>query len=568
MHRSGTSALTGVLGLVGAGLPAHLMPATPANPRGYFESQLLFELHEEIFQEAGVEWHDLLPPSADWFRSIHAARWVDRLAKAVLEEYGDAPLWVLKDPRMCRLVPLWASVFARLRVEPSYVLTVRHPFEVAASLAREHRMDERKAVLLWLDHVLRAERDTRGCRRTIVAYDHLLRDWRTTLGRIGSALDLPYPRLSRRTEAEVDAFLSRALHHHVADRDAIADRGDAVGWVKAAWDWATAASAGESVPTDPLDEAGEALAVAERAFGPLLAAAELERSTTAADVARLTAALEDARTQVKSNAGELARLGDELRGAQSQIALRGQDMETLRAELEQRQHHLARVIEWVKVLLQWAAQVTVGRPAPGPSLSVVFQALDTAEPAAIPAVATRALQVVVDAAESAGLRERLAERDTALGAARAETKERGAALAAAHDHVSALETKLAERTRVKDRLDRESARMRAELEVAREERKRIEHEVERSHAESAATVERLRAQLAGLERELARSRESLGNAARNGEALGEELARARAEIADRDLYAQQLKERLAAVDRSLVWRLGRPLRAVASLLRR
>ena len=37
MHRSGTSALAGVLGLLGARLPARQLPANFANPKGYFE---------------------------------------------------------------------------------------------------------------------------------------------------------------------------------------------------------------------------------------------------------------------------------------------------------------------------------------------------------------------------------------------------------------------------------------------------------------------------------------------------------------------------------------------------
>lgn len=616
MHRSGTSALTGVLGLAGAGLPAHLMPATAANPRGYFESQTLFQLHEEIFDEAGVTWQDLQPPAADWFRSSHAARWVDRLAKAVLEEFGDAPLLVLKDPRMCRLVPLWTLVFQRLRVVPSYLIAVRHPLEVAASLMREHQMDERKATLLWLDHLLRAEHDTRGRSRTVVAYDHLLSDWRAALRRIGSDLDLPFPRLSRRTEAEIDEFLSRALRHQVVEREALIDREDVVGWVKGAWDWATAASAGESIGPEVLDAAGESLAAAERAFGPLLAAAELARSRTAEEVMRLSALLEGSRGEASARDVEIARLGDELRGMEAQVSLRVQDVEQLRAELETRQHHLGRIVEWVKVLLQWTAQVTTGRPAPTPSLEVVFRALDASDPALIPAVATRGLEVALQAAEAVGLREELAamtaeskaraaavgDLERELAAVRAEcgrlaavdaelaaAREQGLALqgelVASHeqglafqaelaasqaDHAaleakrSALEAKLDERTGALSRLDRESARMRAELAIVSAERSRSEQVL----AESSRAAERLRAHLAEVERELAPKRTALAHAGEQERSHALDLERVRAEIVDRDLYIQHLKQQLDEIERSLSWRAGRPLRAVTSLLRK
>ena len=574
MHRSGTSALTGVLGLAGAGLPANLMPATPANPRGYFESQLLYELHEEIFAEAGVTWQDLLPPPPDWFRSGHAARFVDRLCKALREEFGDAPLLVLKDPRMCRLVPLWARVFQRLAIAPCYVLAIRHPLEVAASLEREHQMDERKATLLWLDHLLRAEHDTRGQRRSVVSYEHLLADWRGTIARIGADLDLPFPRLSRRTEAEIDEFLSSKLRHHGADRDALVQRRDVAGWVKDAYEWAQRASAGENPGIEVLDAAADALLGAERAFGPLLAAAELARARASEEVQKLTRAIDEWRTETRRRDGEVARLGEELRGAEKQISIGAGDVDRLREELALRQHHLERIVDWVKVLLQWTAQVTTGRAAPPQSLEVVFRALDTAAPAQLAAVATSGLEVAVHSAEAASLREQLAmvmaesrERAEVIGALQAEcdalrgvaaeSSARAAALgelqaecdvlrrsvaeaeqraeaAAAlqaeceslRSQTEVLEEKIGARNRETMRLDSESARLRVDLEIAGE---RLKREVA-ARAELEQRIESLRDHATELVRE-------------RGEAADRELAGLRAEL---ETAGKRLKHEVAA----------------------
>jgi hypothetical protein len=586
MHRSGTSALTGVLGLAGAGLPANLMPATPANPRGYFESQLLYELHEEILAEAGVTWQDLLPPPPDWFRSGHAARFVDRLCKALHEEFGDAPLLVLKDPRMCRLVPLWARVFQRLEIAPCYVLAVRHPLDVAASLEREHQMDERKATLLWLDHLLRAEHDTRGQQRTVVSYDHLLADWRGTLARIGIELDLPFPRLSRRTEAEIDEFLSRKLRHHGADRDALVQRGDIAGWVKDAYEWAQRASAGEDPGSEVLDAAADALLGAERAFGPLLAAAELARTREAQEVQKLTHAIDDWRGETLRRDSEILRLGEELRGAETQISVRAGDVDRLREELALRQHHLERIVDWVKVLLQWTAQVTTGRAAPPQSLDLVFRALDTAAPAQLPTVATSGLEVAVHSAEAASLREQLAAEAEKSELSASLREQLAAEAEKSEQRVEALEEQLSARNRETARLDRESARLRADLEIAGE---RVKHEVA-ARAELEQRTESLREQLAvvmveskqraeligGLQLECDALRGVAAESKQRAEAVAvlqaeceslrgqaTELARARGEIADRDLYIDRLKARVDETERSLAWRAGRPARALA-----
>jgi hypothetical protein len=54
MHRSGTSAITRVLSLLGAALPAHLMGATSINPQGFFESDPINDLHESLLEYFGT----------------------------------------------------------------------------------------------------------------------------------------------------------------------------------------------------------------------------------------------------------------------------------------------------------------------------------------------------------------------------------------------------------------------------------------------------------------------------------------------------------------------------------
>src|ERR1700749_1466851 len=53
MHRSGTSALTRVINLLGADLPSKLIPANVANEAGFFESNDLMIVHEQLLSSAG-----------------------------------------------------------------------------------------------------------------------------------------------------------------------------------------------------------------------------------------------------------------------------------------------------------------------------------------------------------------------------------------------------------------------------------------------------------------------------------------------------------------------------------
>ena len=57
MHRSGTSALTRVVSLLGATLPGNLMPQTSDNEQGYWESYDCVNLNNALLAAAGTTWH-------------------------------------------------------------------------------------------------------------------------------------------------------------------------------------------------------------------------------------------------------------------------------------------------------------------------------------------------------------------------------------------------------------------------------------------------------------------------------------------------------------------------------
>ncbi len=149
MHRSGTSATAGFLVQLGAAMAATPIRGDANNPRGYWEPEPLNSLHNRLLVEAGSGWDDwgLLDTGRLAAAGGGAAA---TLAAAFEAEFGDAALAVLKDPRICRFVPLWREVLAGLGVAPKVVMPLRHPLEVAGSLARRDGMSEAAALLLWL----------------------------------------------------------------------------------------------------------------------------------------------------------------------------------------------------------------------------------------------------------------------------------------------------------------------------------------------------------------------------------------------------------------------------------
>jgi hypothetical protein len=218
MHRSGTSAITRVLNLLGVELGTRLMPAAAGNNEGGFWEHLgVVEIHEALLQALGRSWYDLRPLPDGWMRSDAAQAAKVKLAAVIESDFADTPLWAVKDPRLCRLLPLWHELLADLRIEPSAVMVLRHPNEVARSLRDRDGFPLEQGRLTWLEHVADAERDSRGWRRSIVAYDDVLSGWRPALEHVRAALAVDWPNLPSSVAVEVDAFLDRGKRHHDVD---------------------------------------------------------------------------------------------------------------------------------------------------------------------------------------------------------------------------------------------------------------------------------------------------------------------------------------------------------------
>jgi hypothetical protein len=213
MHRSGTSALAGTLNLLGCDIPRQLMPPDENNPSGYFESLAIYRLNDAILASAGTAWDDWQAFNPDWLTSQRAHEFLSRATEVLIEEFGESRFFVVKDPRMCRLLPFWLGAFEVAGIDPRIVLTHRNPTEVAASLEQREAWPLTYGVLLWLRHVLDAEAYSRGLPRFCTSYERVLDNWAATAMQMKETLEISFPRWSDATAEDVNAFLDGKLRH-------------------------------------------------------------------------------------------------------------------------------------------------------------------------------------------------------------------------------------------------------------------------------------------------------------------------------------------------------------------
>jgi hypothetical protein len=228
MHRSGTSALTRVLGILGATLPRHVMSPGPNNEPGHWEPEKLVDFHDEVLSELDSAWRDWAALDVLRLTVQRREEIKTRIAQIVNDEYGSAALMVVKDPRVCRFAPLFLEALTDAGIMPECILVFRNPLEVAKSLARRDGMPLAEASLLWLRHVLDAEAATRGNRRAILSYGGLLKDWRSELRRVRLGTEpgrgCVWPNPPEDAGEQIDGFLNSALRHHaLSDADIISD---------------------------------------------------------------------------------------------------------------------------------------------------------------------------------------------------------------------------------------------------------------------------------------------------------------------------------------------------------
>lgn len=174
MHRSGTSALSRLLNLMGAylGPDEAIMPPNANNPAGYWERVDVARINEKLLVSAGASWDRV----ADFAHEQIPAATLEEFSRqgseivGSLDEGGEP--WVIKDPRMCLLLPAWRSLLR----QPVCVHIYRRPSEVAQSLKARNGFPLPLGVALWEKYNREAFLASADLPRVLICHAQLIQD--------------------------------------------------------------------------------------------------------------------------------------------------------------------------------------------------------------------------------------------------------------------------------------------------------------------------------------------------------------------------------------------------------
>ncbi len=216
MHRSGTSLVTKMLEVFDIEIPGDLVGPAADNETGFWEDALIVSWNDEILNKLGLTWDSLdgffQDPASFKHPRFNALK--SRAKKLLEQRFTEFDRWAFKDPRVSRLHGFWQPLLAQFDAQISYVVPIRHPHEVAGSLASRNAFADEKSLYLWFLYTADALQSTRDQHRTILRYDELINNPRDTLASVTDFFALGHDLDPEKVTAFSDHFVARRLQHN------------------------------------------------------------------------------------------------------------------------------------------------------------------------------------------------------------------------------------------------------------------------------------------------------------------------------------------------------------------
>lgn len=221
VQRSGTSAITKALSVLDTDLGSDLIDKHDiVNSTGFWEDSDIYELNKDILSYLGIEWSSLREVILDDFSDEKLESFATQAFEILSRKVKNDTVFVLKEPRITKLLSFWCYVFDKYNFSCRYVVALRKPNDVISSFSRlngvmvsELESNADYVSLLWVSYLLMTLNIIANKRYIIVDYDELLENPKDVIFTISDVLNIPYD--SEKLEIFCNEFLNKKLNHSV-----------------------------------------------------------------------------------------------------------------------------------------------------------------------------------------------------------------------------------------------------------------------------------------------------------------------------------------------------------------
>lgn len=209
-QRSGSSAMTGVLKILGLDLGKRLMGAKPANVKGHFEDLATVTLNDSILKNFKTYHNDPRPLHIDWEKQL--APLTAKVKKHLGSIFKSRTVFGIKDPRVTLLLPAYVNAAQELGIELKVIRMYRDTQEIVASLQVRDKVSYENAQAIAARYLTALEEYCPLCDHIVVRFDDLI----TNTSGVIDAINDYIPSLKKYSDvrSEIMAFLDPALKHH------------------------------------------------------------------------------------------------------------------------------------------------------------------------------------------------------------------------------------------------------------------------------------------------------------------------------------------------------------------
>lgn len=219
VYRSGTSTITKGLQVLGVRLPdPKTVTFNKFNEKGYWEDQdfILFNLELlKALSSLEQRHRDILTLTSREVVFLEEQGFLEKASQLLLEKVSDLQPLALKTSSFSILLPFWKKVFEACDIQASFVIALRNPLSIVASVEQAQEMlgkqDQEKSFWVWISYMLSCLEHTAGYERLFVSYDNLLKAPACEIQRMADVFELKIN--DQVLKSYCDDFIDCSLRH-------------------------------------------------------------------------------------------------------------------------------------------------------------------------------------------------------------------------------------------------------------------------------------------------------------------------------------------------------------------